>query len=152
VAEKRWPIEYFAEVVERIAGWQGSRALIFVEPEGYGSSLVAKDNRILARVDLSEMVALIERCQLLVCNDSGPMHIAGALGVPCVAIFSAGIERMFAPVGAGHRFVVPGVPDKEGAVGVRPAAYDVTQIPPARVLEAIDDVLVSAGFTPVPTR
>jgi ADP-heptose:LPS heptosyltransferase len=40
--------------------------------------------------NLQEAAALLERCHLLVCNDSGPMHIAAALGVPVVAIFGPG--------------------------------------------------------------
>jgi lipopolysaccharide heptosyltransferase II len=40
--------------------------------------------------NLQEMAALLERCHLLLCNDSGPMHVAAALGVPVVAVFGPG--------------------------------------------------------------
>jgi ADP-heptose:LPS heptosyltransferase len=57
---------------------------------------------IAAKVSLRELIALIQRCEVLVCNDSGPMHIAGALGVPTVAVFGSGIQQWFAPLGEGH--------------------------------------------------
>jgi len=38
---------------------------------------------------LRELMALIRRCNFLVTNDSGPMHVAAALGVPLVAIFGS---------------------------------------------------------------
>ena len=53
-------------------------------------------------MDLRELIALLPRCDVLVCNDSGPMHIAGALGVPTVAVFGSGIEQWFSPLGEGH--------------------------------------------------
>jgi len=46
---------------------------------------------------LREMAAVLERCHLLVCNDSGPMHIAAALRVPVVAIFGPGHPSRTAP-------------------------------------------------------
>jgi ADP-heptose:LPS heptosyltransferase len=142
VREKRWPIDRFAEVVRSLQGRRGVRVLVFVEPEGYGSALKAKDGRIVAQVSLPEMVALLERCDLLVCNDSGPMHVAGALGVPCVAVFSSGIEQMFEPLGQRHRVVVPGGGRTgNGAEMGRPQQYDVTGVPVERVLGAIEQAL-----------
>ena len=83
------------------------------------------------------MIALIERCEVLVCNDSGPMHIAGGLGVPTVAIFGTGINLWFAPLGVGHRIVTLG---GGGATeSVRP--YDLADIPVSRVLEELDAAL-----------
>jgi heptosyltransferase-2 len=41
------------------------------------------------KTNLRELMALIRRCNFLVTNDSGPMHIAAALGVPLVAIFGS---------------------------------------------------------------
>jgi len=135
VPSKRWPIERFAEVVNKLVGRRGVRVIVFVEPSGYGSALDARDGRILVREGLPEMVALLGRCDLLVCNDSGPMHIAGALGVPCVAVFSSGIERMFEPLGEGHQVVTP--PTLE--TGHR--GYDVTKVPATRVLDAIEQAI-----------
>jgi len=135
VPSKRWPIERFGEIVNKLVGRRGVRVVVFVDPAGYGSVLEARDGRILVREGLPEMVALLERCDLLVCNDSGPMHIAGALDVPCVAVFSSGIEQMFEPLGGGHQVVTPAA----GESGQR--ANDVTQVPTTRVLDAIEQAI-----------
>jgi ADP-heptose:LPS heptosyltransferase len=92
----------------------------------------------LAKVDLREMIALLERCDVLLCNDSGPMHLAGALGVPTVAVFGSGIPRLFAPLGEGHELVTA---NSEGG-SARP--YDVSEVPTSTVLDAIERTLRNA--------
>jgi ADP-heptose:LPS heptosyltransferase len=70
------------------------------------------------------------------------MHIAGALGVPTVAMFGSGIERWFAPLGEGHEAltshrdeVLP--TSHSGREGIRPPAG----ITSSQVLEALDRTL-----------
>jgi len=46
---------------------------------------------------LQEMAALLQHCRLLICNDSGPMHIAAALRVPVVAVFGPGSGQRTGP-------------------------------------------------------
>ena len=125
VPEKRWPIERFAEVARDLGARTNVDVLAFIEPEGYGSAIAAVDGVIPAQVELRQMIALLARCDLLVCNDSGPMHIAGALGVPTVAIFGSGINHQFAPLGDQHELVTAGLgpgPARERAPGAGP--YD----------------------------
>lgn len=142
VPEKRWPLERFAEVIRGLVGRPQVRVLLFVDPWDYGSSLNADDGRIMAKVSLSELVALLEACDVLVCNDSGPMHIAGAVGVPCVAVFSAGIEHMFGPLGEGHHLVSPKTASLAKGVPVgRPNPYQVTEVSTERVLDAIEHAI-----------
>lgn len=107
LAEKRWPLERFREVAAATAAQPGVRVLVFAEPSGYGAELFSVPGVVGAQVGLRELIALTERCDLLVCNDSGPMHIAGALGVPTVAMFGPGIEQWFAPLGEGHEILRP---------------------------------------------
>lgn len=105
VAEKRWPIERFAEIARKMTSRAGTRVMVFVDPAGYGEALGKIPGVVVARPSLKGLVALIDKCDLFVCNDSGPMHIAGGLGVPVVAVFSSGVARWFAPLGEGHRLV-----------------------------------------------
>ena len=102
---KRWPIDKFTAVASDLAGRPDVRVVAFADPAGYGASLGDIDGVVVAQTNLRELIALIGRCALLVCNDSGPMHLAGGLGVPTVAIFGAGIARWFAPLGTGHELV-----------------------------------------------
>jgi ADP-heptose:LPS heptosyltransferase len=119
--------------------------LAFVDPEGYGSVISDVDEVIPAQVELRQMIALLSRCDLLVCNDSGPMHIAGALGVPTVAIFGSGINRQFAPLGDQHQLVTAGL--DPGLARDRAAAGpydDVSDVPISRVLDAVERGLLKA--------
>jgi heptosyltransferase-2 len=54
---------------------------------------------IAGRTNLNEAIALIARCDLFVTNDSGLMHVAGALGVPTVAIFGSTNPVTTSPMG-----------------------------------------------------
>jgi lipopolysaccharide heptosyltransferase II len=142
VPEKRWPLDRFRKIAEMLTQRRGTRVLALVDPEGYGASLSEVDGVVTVKVGLREMMALIERCELLVCNDSGPMHIAGALGVPTVAIFGTGINLWFAPLGDGHRLITGDTTDTSKAAGgqtVRP--YDLANILTSRVLAELDSVL-----------
>ncbi len=58
-------------------------------------------------LSLGELGALLVRSSLLVCNDSGPMHMAGALGVPLVALFGPSDPSIWAPVGADKIIITP---------------------------------------------
>jgi lipopolysaccharide heptosyltransferase II len=131
--QKRWPIERFADVVQALNKCPGVRTLVFVEPTGHGATLSESHDVITAKVGLREMIALIDRCELLVCNDSGPMHIAGALGIPAVAIFLSGINRWFSPLGEHHELVSGDVPPS-GDAGYHTARID--EVPASRVIEA----------------
>jgi ADP-heptose:LPS heptosyltransferase len=53
-----------------------------------------------------ETTAVLRRCALLICHDSGPMHLAATQGIPCVALFgNYNKPRQWYPFGAGHRVV-----------------------------------------------
>jgi hypothetical protein len=62
--------------------------------------------------------------------------------VACVAVFSTGIAEMFEPLGSGHQVVTPGHELQSGRrAGVPPPPYAVTEVPTARVLDAIEHAL-----------
>ena len=142
VPEKRWPLERFMEVGKALSKRGDVRILVFVDPAGYGASLAAIDGAVAVQVGLRELVALTERCVLLVCNDSGPMHIAGALGVPTVSVFGSGIEQWFSPLGEGHHLLTVGksrAEKTEGAPSLNP--FDIAGVTTLQVLDAVDAVL-----------
>jgi lipopolysaccharide heptosyltransferase II len=55
---------------------------------------------------LRQFMGMLARCRLLICNDSGPMHIATALGVPVVAIFGPTEPAWFGPLGQLNQVVI----------------------------------------------
>lgn len=92
---KRWYPDRFAEVARTLAAEWGAKIVITGGP---GEIAIAADiERDLAgnclnmagRTSVRELMALIKRCDFFITNDSGPMHLAAAFGVPLVAIFGS---------------------------------------------------------------
>jgi len=102
---KRWEPSRFAEVADRLVAAFGARILIFGGPE---DRLIAEEIAramkfpaipLAGRSSLRESMALLSRCRLLLTNDSGPMHVAAALGVPVVALFGPTDPEVTSPFG-----------------------------------------------------
>jgi heptosyltransferase-1 len=85
---KRWPVEKFAAMVKPLKERFNLASVVAGGPDE-----VELGKRIPADVDatgktsLRELVALLQRAELVIANDSGPMHIAAALGKPLVSVF-----------------------------------------------------------------
>lgn len=100
--EKRWPVERFADLAERIASWgigvgvlggPSDRELADAIPAGVG---------LAGRCGLLASAALCQSAAALVTNDTGAMHIAAAMGTPVAALFGPTDPVAYAPWGAGH--------------------------------------------------
>lgn len=115
---KRWAPERFGGLVDRICSFTGGEALIFGGPEESGlKRRVAETARAPAicvdAPSLRHTAALLSKCALTVCNDSGLMHISACLGVPTVGIFGPTDPRRNGPRGARTLAVrkdMPGFP------------------------------------------
>jgi heptosyltransferase-2 len=57
------------------------------------------------KTSLSQLAAILSRCRLFVTNDTGPMHVADALGIPIVAIFGPTDPVVTPPFGKTHTIV-----------------------------------------------
>ena len=99
-ATKRWPPEYFQELVARLIGEGYQVALQGGPGERELSRQIAGEHLNQGAFDfcgvsLAEMAALIQNCTACVTNDSAPMHLSRALGVPTLAIFGSTDPNMF---------------------------------------------------------
>lgn len=110
--ERRWPLERFAALARALVQEDRTPVLLVgaeSEREHVAAlrTLAALDPRWL--VDLSgelavgELCALLERAGALVTNDSGPMHLAAALGTPTVGLFGPETPVMYGPLGPRTR-------------------------------------------------
>lgn len=111
---KQWPPERFAEVAALVIlerTWSvvlvGSRAdapvcgrIAGLARRSLGGSSSALMD-LSGRTSLAELVAVLAGARAVVSNDSGAMHLAGAVGVPVVAIFGATNERRTSPLTRG---------------------------------------------------
>lgn len=109
-AIKRWPPEYFGRLADALIDEYGANVLVLWGPgeEGLVARVAgAMRNRplVLPAAALAELGAYLKRCGLLVSNDSAPMHMAAALGVPTVGIFGPTDPRAQGPWGDGHGVV-----------------------------------------------
>lgn len=108
---KRWLPERFAEAASQVAGELGATVAIFgSEGEKDVCAAVANAVRIPVRnfagsTTLAEFIDLAAACDVYLTNDSGPMHIASALGVPTVAVFGATNDLTTGPTGPHARVV-----------------------------------------------
>ena len=90
--DKRWPEKQYAELADRLSQQYNATILLLRGPEE--AELVQNiqtamqfDAITYAPETIRELGAMLSYCDLVVCNDSGPMHLAAALDVPMVAIF-----------------------------------------------------------------
>jgi lipopolysaccharide heptosyltransferase II len=113
---KRWPVERFAAVADRLQR-DGLGPVVLIG--GPADRTAARDLRGLMRtvpvdltgeVALGPLPALLQSASMLVTNDSGPMHIAAAMGTPVVALFGPTSPVLNGPYGKGHRVLRSGVP------------------------------------------
>lgn len=90
---KIWPNERFAEVADRIVKEYGFKVLVVCGPKDiFLAKNVVKHMRskavnLAGRSSVSQLASIIKRCRLFISNDSGPVHIASALGTPVISIF-----------------------------------------------------------------
>ena len=109
---KRWMPERFAQVADRLIAEHGVRiCLVAGEADAIYADRVMRAMRQPAmnaagRLSLGELAALLHRCRLLLSNDSGPIHLAAAVGTPVVDIFGRNQQglspRRWGPLGSGH--------------------------------------------------
>jgi ADP-heptose:LPS heptosyltransferase len=107
---RRWPAACFAEVAAACAadgcsvlvvGDASERRLAAEVAQAAGSENVRS---VAGETDLGTLAALLARCDVVVANDSGPRHLAQALGTPTVGIYWAGNAINAGPLGRSlHR-------------------------------------------------
>jgi len=116
-ATKMWPAKKFIELADILQNKFQARIVLVgassvkevaEEIEGGVSGAVLNT---VGQTNVGQLTSLLKRCDLLVSNDSGPVHIAAALGVPVVSIFTRnqpGINpERWCPLGSKSRFAAP---------------------------------------------
>jgi lipopolysaccharide heptosyltransferase I len=103
--EKRWPTERFAAVTRELLTGSHARVIVLWGPEEADTArAIARVGATLApATDLPAMVALLRRASVVLSGDTGPLHVAAALGIRCVGLFGPTSAARNGPYGAGHR-------------------------------------------------
>jgi lipopolysaccharide heptosyltransferase I len=113
---KRWSLGSFAAVLDRLHQ-EGLGPVVVIGSAGDrhdAEQLRALTNSpfldLTGAVSLGVLPALLSKAAVMITNDSGPMHIAAALGVPVAAIFGPTSAVRTGPYGAGHRVLTASIP------------------------------------------
>ena len=108
---KRWLPERFAEAASKLSSDFDAHVAVFGSPaeaelcEFVVGQVGSRAYNLAGRTTLAEFIDLAATCRLYLTNDSGPMHVATALGVPTIAVFGATDDHATGPSGSWARVV-----------------------------------------------
>ncbi|HEX8272154.1 MAG TPA: glycosyltransferase family 9 protein [Longimicrobiaceae bacterium] len=133
--EKEWPAERYAALVDRIQGGMGARAVLVGARSAREETAAAEIRRLAAEPpldlrewDLRRLVYLLDRADVLVSPDTGPLHVGVALGTPTVSLMGYTNPKRYGPYRRFHDLLVdafgdPGE-DYSAAAGNRPGRME----------------------------
>lgn len=148
-ANKNWPLTNFLETARALHHDCGASLYLFGSSsdreacERLCSSLLATHPNavvvnLAGRTSLVEMAGWFARMNLVVVNDSGPLHLAAALGVPVVTMFGPTDPRRTGPYGEGHKVIT-------SEMACRPCFAKVCPLPGVECMERISAESVIAA-------
>ncbi|WP_069802872.1 lipopolysaccharide heptosyltransferase II [Thermogemmatispora onikobensis] len=103
---KRWPVARYRDLVQRLVSELEARVLLVGGPEDRAvneevlAGLAAPPGRVLnlaGETSFGELAAIFEQCALFIGNDSSPMHLATAVGIPVIALFGPTSPQEYGP-------------------------------------------------------
>lgn len=146
---KRWPVPYFGKLVRRLASEDGELRFVILggkEDADRGRAIAqGAPQRCLdltGQTSLPEMIEWIRLARLVVTNDTGPMHVAAALGKPVVALFGPTEPRRTGPYGQLENVLqvqLPCVPCLKATCAYHDQFACLRQLDPDRVVQAVKD-------------
>lgn len=140
---KIWLIERYAEVIQYLINRYGAHILLFAgEQEADITEKIQlllknyqhKITDFTGKLAIRQMAALMKLCKIILTNDSGPMHIASALGKPVVALFVSTPDywpKIWGPLSKGSKAVL----------SVNNKMCGPENIKAEDVIKALDDVI-----------
>ena len=148
---RRWEPRRFAELAQALSA-DGHRVVVFGGPSELAITAEVAGAHAMdlgGRTSLAVLAAALGECQILVSNDSGPLHLAAAVGTRTLSLLGAGDPRETGVIGAAHTLLrhpeLPCVPCVRNECPRRGAGY---VLPEARLeclqLIAVPDVLSAA--------
>ncbi len=147
----RWATDRFATLSDMLTQKLSARVIIIGGKEDIplADEITAKTGskplNMTGKASLIQLGALLEQCDILVSGDTGPMHIAAAVGTRVVALFGAADPERTGPVGSGHRIIqaadVACIPCRSRSCNKRAYLECMEKIPVSLVFETIRDML-----------
>ena len=105
-----WPLERFAGLADFLARNDGARVVVFAGPEERAllpmmRTLFPKSALILDKLTIPQLAAAQARLAVFVSNDTGPMHIAAAVGAPLVLLLDKRAPESYLPRASRQRVI-----------------------------------------------
>jgi lipopolysaccharide heptosyltransferase II len=99
---QRWPRERFLKLAEVLSNFH---KVIIIDFRNNLVKTASSKAHVIADLSLVELASLIKRCNLLVCNNSGPLHLACSLGTPTVSMMGPTHPELWWPQGKIHTVI-----------------------------------------------
>lgn len=142
---QKWPLERFTEVAQALSR-QGFGIFFFapakefpafdqISSEDYPSILVVRE------ASLRQFIAILNQCELLICNNSGPLHLAWALGIRTVSMMGPTVPAVWWPQGLGHTVLRHDLPCSPCNRAICPTHECLQNITAAEVLSAVAETV-----------
>lgn len=112
---KRWPLSYFVQLIQMLQVNFGFRVVLVGGPEDRQNASQIETSipgviNIAGHLRLTETAVLLQKCQLFIGNDSGPLHLAAALRRPTIGLFGPTSPNQFYPYHSPtHKFLYKGL-------------------------------------------
>lgn len=147
---KRWPAERFGQVAAALHEQENGTVVLTWGPGerdiAAQAQSASRGRAVLALPTprLGRLAALLRRADLVIGGDTGPLHLAAALGAPVVGIYGPKDPRIYGPYGRGHAVVRRNLPCSPCTKRRCPRMECITSIKPDDVLEAAEGLLARA--------
>lgn len=131
---RRWPLERYAQLADFLLRNQRVRVMVITGPEerelvAQAKQLFPPATILVENPTIQELASLEARLSLFISNDTGPMHIAAAVGTPVLIVLDRTDPHEFIPVGNHHRIIF---------------SKDIKQIPVDEVYKVANELLASS--------
>ncbi|HEY3415166.1 MAG TPA: glycosyltransferase family 9 protein [Armatimonadota bacterium] len=114
--QRRWPAERFAELADQIIQESGMAVVFSGSPrekelvDSVRGRMKSPASSTAGLLNLSAFAAVLQSAQMIVCADTGPVHLAAALQVPAVAFYGPNDPTLYGPVGAQNTVLYRNLP------------------------------------------
>jgi lipopolysaccharide heptosyltransferase I len=144
---KRWPPEHFAALVRRAQSQFGGTAVFVGTPEEaslaeHAASLVHGPMlQLTGKTTLPQLVALLSECDAMIANDTGPLHLAVALGRPVVAPYTCTLPEKTGPYGQDDRGIATSIWCRGSYLKTCPRMECMAELTPERLWPPLESIL-----------
>ena len=110
---KKWPLARFSALGDRFSEELGAKIIILWGPGEIDEARQVRDGMkndavLIPETSLKQLGAILQKCAMIVSNDSGPMHISAAVGTPTVGIFGPTDPAKQGPYGCKNEVAING--------------------------------------------